>query len=180
MGRISFKLKEFIYQISGDKEKLINLRIQFYKSLGVKIGENVRPFSPLVSAEPYLLSFGNNVTVSTNVSFITHDNSPIKLSKDYTDVFGKIEIGDDCFIGSGAIILPGVQLGKRVIVGAGSVVTKSFKEGEVIIGGNPAKVICSVEEYKTKVELNALNTKGLSYSEKKELILANGEKLIVK
>ncbi|MBD5806368.1 sugar O-acetyltransferase [Limosilactobacillus walteri] len=51
-----------------------------------------------------------------------------------------ITIGDDVWIGGGAIICPGVVLGNNVIVGAGSVVTKSFGDN-VIIAGNPARVV---------------------------------------
>ena len=49
-------------------------------------------------------------------------------------------IGDDVWIGSRVIILPGVTIGKGAIVGAGVVVTKDVPE-YAIVGGNPAKVI---------------------------------------
>ena len=52
-----------------------------------------------------------------------------------------IRIEEGCWIGAGAIILPGVHLKKSTIVGAGSVVTKSFKENNITIAGNPAKII---------------------------------------
>ncbi|MDP0501228.1 MAG: DapH/DapD/GlmU-related protein [Verrucomicrobiota bacterium JB022] len=52
-----------------------------------------------------------------------------------------VEIGDDCWIGANAVILPGVRLGARCIVGAGAIVTQSFDEPDLIIGGNPARVI---------------------------------------
>ena len=52
----------------------------------------------------------------------------------------EIAIGDDCWIGGGAVICPGVILGQRVVVGAGSVVTKSFPD-DVVVAGNPARVI---------------------------------------
>lgn len=52
-----------------------------------------------------------------------------------------ITIGRFCWLGMGAVVLPGVTLGDFTIVGAGAVVTKSFSEGYCVIAGNPAKVI---------------------------------------
>ena len=51
-----------------------------------------------------------------------------------------IVIGDDCWIGTRCILLPGVHLGNKVIVAAGAVVTHSFPDN-CIIGGIPAKII---------------------------------------
>ena len=51
-----------------------------------------------------------------------------------------ITIGDDVWIGGGAIILPGVTIGNRVVVAAGAVVTKNV-EDDVVVAGVPAKVI---------------------------------------
>ena len=62
-----------------------------------------------------------------------HDNSK--------HIYGVIKIGDYCWIGMGAIILPNVELGDYTIVAAGSVVTKSFPQGYCVIGGSPAKII---------------------------------------
>ena len=53
---------------------------------------------------------------------------------------GCITIGNNVWIGAGAIILPNVKIGDGVIIGAGSVVTKSFSANQVI-GGVPAKLI---------------------------------------
>jgi acetyltransferase-like isoleucine patch superfamily enzyme len=52
-----------------------------------------------------------------------------------------VNLGESCWIGMNAIILPGVTLGNCTIVGAGSVVTKSFMQGNCVIAGNPAKLI---------------------------------------
>ena len=60
----------------------------------------------------------------------------------------KVVIGDYCWIGFSAVILPGVILGDFTIVGAGAVVTKSFTDGYCIIGGNPAKVIKRIDKDK--------------------------------
>ena len=51
-----------------------------------------------------------------------------------------VVIGEECWIGANAVILPGVHLGDRVVVGAGAVVTRSFESGAVI-AGNPARVL---------------------------------------
>lgn len=57
-----------------------------------------------------------------------------------------IRIGSYCWVGFGAVILPGVELGDFTIVGANAVVTKSFPEGHCVIGGNPAKIIKRLDE----------------------------------
>ena len=178
--KVIFKLKEKFYILTHQNEKLMSLRINIWREKGVKIGENMRSFSPLISAEPYLLEFGDDITISTEVSFITHDNSVIKVFDDATDTFGKIIIGNKCFIGHKAVILPGIELGENTIVAAGSIVTKSYKEGNIVIGGNPAKIITTVEEYKKKVRENRLNTKGMTYEQKKSYLIDNEMKFLNK
>ena len=51
-----------------------------------------------------------------------------------------IEIGDDCWLGGGVIVCPGVRIGNRVIIGAGAVVTRDIPDDSVAVG-NPARVI---------------------------------------
>lgn len=60
----------------------------------------------------------------------------------------EVKIGKYCWIGMGAVILPGVVLGDYTIVGAGAIVTKSFPEGYCVIGGNPARLLKSLEREK--------------------------------
>ncbi|WP_285847507.1 DapH/DapD/GlmU-related protein [Heyndrickxia ginsengihumi] len=107
----------------------MDLNIRYFKSKGVKNWIKYESFFTLLYAEPYFLEFGDNITVSSGVTFSPHYNSVSKIIPNTTDTFGKIKIGNNCFIGHGSIILPGVQLGENVIVGTGSVVTKSFKQG---------------------------------------------------
>jgi maltose O-acetyltransferase len=60
--------------------------------------------------------------------------------------FGKpIEIGNDVWIGGGAIICPGVQIGEKTVIGAGSVVTRNIPAG-VFAAGNPCRVIREITE----------------------------------
>ncbi len=60
-----------------------------------------------------------------------------------------VKIGDNTFIGQRVTILCGVEIGSNCIVGAGSVVTKSIPDG-MVFAGNPARKICTIEEYTQK------------------------------
>lgn len=51
-----------------------------------------------------------------------------------------VTIGDDCWIGGGAVICPGVTIGERTVIGAGSVVTKDVPS-DVVAVGNPARIL---------------------------------------
>ena len=113
------------------------------------IGDNCCIYSDISTPESYLVSIGNNVTVSNDVQLLTHDNSIDRLCLEKCDIFGEIKIGNNCFVGAHTTILPGVTLGDFVVVGAGSVVTKSFPDG-VIIAGNPAKQIGTVDAFLDK------------------------------
>ena len=53
------------------------------------------------------------------------------------------------FIGAASIVLPGVTIGNDVVIGAGSVVTHDVPDGVVVVG-NPARVVCSLEQYLRK------------------------------
>ena len=56
-----------------------------------------------------------------------------------------IEIGDDVWVGGGALILPGVRIGSRAVIGAGSVVTRDVPE-QTFAAGNPCRVIRDITE----------------------------------
>lgn len=175
MKRVIYIIKKVYYRITRQGSKLAKLKADRLRSRGAEIGENLKLFADISTSEAYLIEIGNNVTIAANVSILTHDNSVSKMIAGTTDGFGKVKIGNNCFIGFGALILPGVELGDDVIVGAGSVVTKSFKKGNVVIGGNPAKAICTTEEYVEKNRPYAINIKGLSYEDKKKMILDNND-----
>lgn len=162
------------------KKDIMYLKIQSYRDMGAKIGENVRSFSPITSSEPYLIEIGNNVTISSEVNFITHDNSIGKIIPNMTDAFGKIIIKDNCFIGLGSILLPGIVIGENTIVAAGSVVTKSFATGNVVIGGNPAKIICKIDVYRDKIKDYCLCTKEMNFNEKRHYLEENQQYFLKK
>lgn len=87
-------------------------------------------------------------------------------------MYGKIRIGNNCFIGERAILMYGISIPNNTIVAAGSVVTKSISEERVILGGNPAKVISTWDKFYDKNK-----NKGISKYKIKE-IYDQEEKLV--
>ena len=160
-AKVKCKLKH------GNKE-VIN---DYFRRAGMKVGKGCNICCNIMNTEPYLISIGENTTISGSVGLITHDNSIQKVLKDKTDYVGPITIGSNCFIGAGTLVLLGVTLADNIIVAAGSVVTKSFHESNIIIGGNPAKKIGAWDAYREKYAETAVNLKGLSPEDRKQEIL---------
>ncbi len=88
--------------------------------------------------------FGPNVTVAT----AGHPILP-ELRKEGYQYNAPITIGKNCWIGAGAIILPGIRIGDNVVIGAGSIVTKDIPSNVVAVG-NPCKVLREVNEHDKK------------------------------
>ena len=82
---------------------------------------------------------GKDVWIAQNVGLITENHDP-KNPENHLEP-KNIVIGDRCWIGMNAVILPGVILGNNTTVGAGSIVTHSFPNGNCVIAGNPARLI---------------------------------------
>ena len=134
--------------LSGLRDRRL---LRSYVKDGLKMGRDVRVIGkPDFGSEPYLIEIGNHVTVSSNVTFITHDGATwvFRHLPPYLEMqrFGRIVIGDNCFIGANAIIMPGVSIGSNSVVGAGAVVTRSVP-ADSVVAGVPARRVCSYEEY---------------------------------
>ena len=88
---------------------------------------------------------GKGTWIAKNVGIITvnHDIYNPDLHQEPKNVI----LGESCWVGMNAMILPGVVLGPHTVVGAGSVVTKSFPDGYCVIAGNPAKKIKDLKLY---------------------------------
>ncbi len=132
--------------IKGDYWEAFKNGLQAGRDVG--IASNVS-----FGTEPYLITLGNEVHVSSNVSFITHDGGTwaFRDLEKYKDVkkFGRIKVGDRTIIGWGATIMPGVTIGSRCVIGAHALVTKDIPDGSVAVGV-PAKVVMSTMEYAEK------------------------------
>lgn len=147
-----------------------------YREIGVKIGKNCSFISaPHFSTEPYLISIGNNTTISFDVVFLTHDGATRVLrnlpnGNKETVIYGPIQVGNNCFIGCRSTILPNTKIGDNTIIGACSLVNKDIPSN-CVAAGNPCKVICSLEEYQKKHSNDFLYMVSLPYQEKKDYLI---------
>lgn len=136
-------------QIKYDGKEPQLSQMELLKQSGAIIGENVHFYNVLCSpSDATCLQIGNNVTL-TGVQILTHDASLVKFLDHNCLKVGRVVIGNNVFVGVNTTILPNVHIGDNVIVGAGSVVTKDVPSNSVV-AGNPARFICSFDDYLNK------------------------------
>ena len=162
------KFREILLKLSTNEG-----RIKYLRKQGMKIGQNCLFTTMNFSTEPYLIEIGNHVGIANGTMFITHDGA-IWCFRDElpnADVFGKIKIGDNVFIGSNCTILPNTIIGNNCIVGAGSIVRGVFPDNSVIVG-NPAKIVLNMNFQRFFYLQNPglLHTKNMPASEKTQVI----------
>lgn len=141
------KRSEILKSLFGSTGETIYVESTFYCDYGenIHVGENFYANFNCVILDVAEVNIGKNCLLGPQVGLYTATHplnrdqriEPIDLAKPIT-------IGDNCWIGGHATINPGVTLGNNVVVGSGSVVTKDFGDN-VLIGGNPAKVIKTID-----------------------------------
>lgn len=161
--RIINKLEWFYYRYFRDYA-------DYARHLGVKVGDDCLIAIMRWGTEPYLISIGNHVQVTSGVSFHTHGGgNAIRRQIPDFDCFGKIVVKDWAYIGAGSRIMMGVTIGEGALVAAGSVVTKSVPP-YTIVGGNPAKIIGTIDDYIERNMKYNVHTKRLSLEEKRRVL----------
>lgn len=156
-------------------KKKIMKPVNYARSIGVNVGNNCEFYKDIFwGSEPYLISIGDSVRITTGCKFITHDGGVWVLRNtkqlENADIFGKIEIGNNVHIGMNAIIMPGVKIGNNCVVGCGAVVTKAVPDNSVVVGV-PARVIKSIDEYYNTSKEKCDYTKALGSKDKKSYLL---------
>lgn len=112
------------YNIEIGENSYINFNCNFVDDGKIIIGKNVL--------------FGPSVTIAT----VGHPLNPTMREYMYT---APVKIGDNVWIGAGAVICPGVTIGNGSVIGAGSVVVKDIPENCIAVG-NPCKVLREIDE----------------------------------
>jgi len=142
-----------------NEDKYLELIVQFWKNKGVQISGKPKYINNDVffDGKDYSkIIIGDNVTISREVMFLTHDFSittaleSIGLDKKKGEgekyFLKKIIIGNNVFIGARSTILYGSEIGDNVIIGTGCVVKGKIPSNSIVIG-NPCKVIGKIDDF---------------------------------
>lgn len=137
-------LRELLGTYSDD----VFIRPPLYCDFGSHLHVGARTFVNfgLMALDTGRITIGEDVQVGPNVQLLTstHPLAPGPRREGW-QAGVPITIGDNVWIGGGAVICPGVTIGKDAVVGAGAVVIRDVPAGAVVVG-NPARVVRSVYE----------------------------------
>lgn len=170
------KFDKILYKIRWNIVKVVKIVSQdryvyMYRKLLADYGMKIDPkdwgyIDPSAFFDNYdysLITIGQNVTISRDVLFLNHDfsicqgmNAAGINHKGY--FLNEIKIGNNCFIGAKATLLPGTFISNDCIIGAGAVV-KGIVPANSVVVGNPAQIIAKTNEF------------GIKHFEKKDFIL---------
>jgi maltose O-acetyltransferase len=140
--RITKKAREIIRELIPNAGKNLYIEPPFFCDYGYNItcGDNVYFNVNCVVLDGAKVTIGSNVFFGPNVQIYTANHpveAELRKTLEYTN---SISIGDDCWIGGNAVILPGITIGKGCVIGAGAVVTKDIPDQSLAVG-SPATVI---------------------------------------
>ncbi|MFC4565192.1 sugar O-acetyltransferase [Nocardiopsis mangrovi] len=136
-------LTELLGAIGEDTVIMPPLRVDYGSH--IRIGARSFANFGLIALDVAPITIGDDVQMGTNVQLLTptHPVDPEPRRAKW-EAAKPITIGDNVWLGSGAIVLPGVTIGENTVVGAGAVVTRDLP-ADVVAAGNPCRVIRTIE-----------------------------------
>lgn len=147
-SRDGVRRRELLVELLGAIGEGTEIRPPFFVDYGSQIRIGARCFANfgLVALDVAPITIGDDVQIGPNVQLLTPTH-PVEPGprRDKWEAAEPITIGDNVWLGGGAIVLPGVAIGDNTVVGAGAVVTKDLPANVVAVG-NPAKVVRTIEE----------------------------------
>jgi maltose O-acetyltransferase len=139
--------RRLLQELLGAVGEGTEIRPPFFVDYGSSIRIGARCFANfgLVALDVAAITIGDDVQMGPNVQLLTPTH-PVEAGprRDKWEAAQPITIGDNVWLGGGAIVLPGVTIGENTVVGAGSVVTRDLPANVVAVG-NPARVVRSLD-----------------------------------
>ena len=139
--------RQLLEQLLGAIGEGTEIRPPFYVDYGAHLRIGARCFANfgLVALDVAAITIGDDVQIGPNVQLLTptHPVEP-EPRREKWEAAQPIVIGDNVWLGGGAIVLPGVTIGDNTVVGAGSVVTRDLP-ADVVAVGNPARVVRTLD-----------------------------------
>lgn len=139
--------RQMLVEMLGSVGKGTEIRPPFHVDYGTHTTIGARCFANfgLVALDVAPITIGDDVQIGPNVQLLTPTH-PIEPGprRDKWEAAEPITIGDNVWLGGGAIVLPGVTIGENTVVGAGAVVSRDLPANVVAVG-NPARVVRTIE-----------------------------------
>jgi maltose O-acetyltransferase len=138
--------RRLLEDLLGDFGEGSEIRPPLYCDYGYQIHIGARTFANfgLVALDVARITIGDDVQFGPNVQLLTPTHpTDAKLRRSKWEAAKPIAIGDNAWLGGGAIVLAGVGIGENAIVGAGAVVTRDVPPNSLVVG-NPARVVRSL------------------------------------
>jgi len=134
---------KLFYELFGEAGKDLWIEPPFYCDYGynIKVGNNVFINFNCCILDVVEVRMGNNILIAPYVQIYTATHpTDAKLRNTMLEYAKPVTIGNDVWIGGGAIVCPGVSIGNGVIIGAGSLVNKNVPDN-TMVAGNPAREV---------------------------------------
>lgn len=145
-ARDADRQRELLGELLGAIGEATEVRPPLLVDYGSNLHVGARTFVNfgLVALDVARISIGDDVQVGPNVQLLTpiHPIDP-EPRREKWEAAKPIVVGDNVWLGGGAIVLPGVSIGDNTVVGAGAVVTRDLPANVVAVG-NPARVVRTV------------------------------------
>lgn len=143
------RLKRKLLKLIAKQLPGAGLRARLLRACGYAIGSQVYIGEDIIiiddlGASGHTLRIGDRASIAPRVTFVLHTEPNDSRIGPYVNSHkGDVTLGADCWIGTGAVVLPGVTVGEGAVVGANSVVTKDVAP-YTVVGGVPATKIKDV------------------------------------
>jgi maltose O-acetyltransferase len=140
------KRRDIVKALFGSVGEIFEVKPPFHCDYGchIYVKENLYINYDCVILDCNKVYIGSNVLIAPKVQIYTaYHHLDVETRRSGLEMAAPIAIGDDVWIGGGAIICPGVTIGNNTTIGAGSVVTKNIP-ANVVAAGNPCRVIKEV------------------------------------